>query len=100
MAGPKTPPLTGLVEKFKNTLALIPVGSPVEHTLVWPTFVAACESGTLEHRTFFIDVLIRHHQRNGFGNIPRALHHLRRIWARDSEESWTALLPEPKIFII
>lgn len=99
MAGPKTPPLTALVENFKNTLEMIPAGSPVEHTLVWPTFVAACESDTAEHRRFFTDVLLKHYQRNGFANIPRALHHLRKIWTRSPVESWTMLLPEPRVFI-
>lgn len=100
MAGPRTPPLTTMVEHFKDTLEMIPVGSPVAHTLVWPTLVAACESGTPEHRRFFIDTLLKHHQRNGFANIPRALHHLRRIWSQSRVESWTMLLPEPRVFVV
>jgi len=100
MAGPEAPTATALVENFKATLETFPSNSPVEHTTVWPTFVAACESATAEHQQFFTNILLKHHERNGFANTLRALQHLRRIWSRRAEESWTMLLPEPRVFIV
>ncbi|KAK5954391.1 hypothetical protein OHC33_004113 [Knufia fluminis] len=99
-SGPGAPASTALVENFKQTLQHFPPDSPCEHVLVWPTFLAACESVTAEHRHFFTQALMRHHKRNGFGNIPRALSHLQRIWARGGQKSWTMLLPEPQVFIV
>jgi len=99
-SGPTAPASTALLEHFKNSLENLPSRSPCEHHLVWPTFMAACESATPEHRQFFSNALLGHHKRNGFGNIPRALSYLQKIWARSAQESWTMLLPEPQVFIV
>lgn len=100
LAGPEAPPFTDLVEQFKCTLESIPSGALGEHVLVWSTFLAASESSMPEHRQFFSEVLLKHHRRNGFLNIPAAMKNLQHIWARQGCVSWTTLLPAFRIFIM
>jgi Fungal specific transcription factor domain len=100
LAGTHGSALTGLVDKFKDTMDTLAPGSPGEHTLVWPTFIAATESTTPEQQQYFADVLIRHHQRSGFANILAALQHLRRIWSGRMTQDWTKLLPKLQVFIV
>ena len=100
LAGPNGAPLTELVQTFKNTLETFPSGAPGEHVLVWATFIAASASVLPEHQQYFTEVLLRHHRRNGFANIPTALEQLRRIWARRKQQDWTKVLPKLEVFIV
>ena len=99
-AGPDTPPMTDLVEQFKKTINALPPGSPAEHTLVFPTFIAALESSVPEQQAFFLDLLQRHYQRNGFANIRSTVNYLEWFWARRSHHDWTELLPDFEVFIV
>ena len=91
---------TGVVDHFMETVQSFPEESPGEHVLVWPVFIAASESCSPEHHLFFEQFLERQYRRNGFVNILRALELLRRIWTRNDNEEWPALLPEPQVFIM
>ncbi|KAE8408782.1 hypothetical protein BDV37DRAFT_278787 [Aspergillus pseudonomiae] len=88
------------IERFKETLELFPEGSLGEHSLVWPTFIAASESLKDEHRLYFKQFLEKQFHRNGFLNLQQALILLEKIWARSSYTNWPALLPEPRVFIM
>lgn len=88
------------IEQFKETLVMFPEGSLGEHSLVWPTFIAASESLKDEHRLYFKQFLEKQYHRNGFLNLQQALKLLDKIWARSSYTNWPALLPEPRVFIM
>lgn len=91
---------TSSIEHFINTLKSLPEQSPGQHVLVWACFIAASESRTPEHRNFLEQFLERHYVRNGFGNLLKALELLKRIWAGGLTDTWPALLPEPRVFIM
>lgn len=87
------------VQRFKETLEALPRGSPVEHMLIWTTFVAALDCQLEEHKLFFEDVFRRHHARSGFGNLLKGINSLRKIWQRKAGERWTIMLPEAKVLV-
>lgn len=91
---------TSLIENFKSSLELFPEGSLGEHALIWTCFIAASESHLPDHQQSFERFLVRQYHRNGFANILKALELLKRIWKRNPHENWTALLPEPQVFIM
>lgn len=99
-AMPTSTTSTAMIEQFKTTLDSFPHGSPGEHSTVWATYIAASASQTQEHRDFFMNYLQKQQRRNGFQNIVRAMGHLRQIWERVDGTDWTALLPEPQVFIM
>lgn len=98
--GDDGPPSTHLVENFKATLEMMPEGSLGEHSLIWACFIAASESHTPEHQSFFDEYLKRQFSRSGFVNILRALDLLKKIRNNAWNENWTKLLPEPQVFIM
>ncbi|KAE8351221.1 fungal-specific transcription factor domain-containing protein [Aspergillus coremiiformis] len=100
LMGPRGAFNTDTIERFKESLSLFAEGSLGEHALVWPTFMAASESRTDEHRHFFKQFLEKQYHRNGFLNLQKALKLLEKIWARSSHTNWPALLPEPRVFIM
>jgi hypothetical protein len=89
-----------VLDRFIATVQSFTEGSLGENVLVWPVFIAALESCTSEHQKIFENFLRRQHQRNGFGNILRALELLKTIWSRKSNDDWPALLPEPQVFVM
>lgn len=88
-----------LVRLYRTTLERIPAESTVQHVLVWPTYIMASECTLPEDRDFFTKCLLDHHERNGFHNILEGINHLKRIWSR-SDEDWTTMLPEPRVFVM
>lgn len=89
------------IEAFIRTLESFPPGSPGEHVLIWPCFIAASESKEPEDRLYFQNFLSKQYIRNGFSNILIALNFLHKIWAEGSSNvDWPALLPEPQVFIM
>lgn len=99
-AGPDGPALTTEVSNFRATLDKFPPGSAAEQILVWPIFLAALESTTVEDQEYFANQLMAHHQRNGFANILTALEYLKRVWSKQTRSSWTQLLPSMEAFIV
>lgn len=97
---PDTVELVDLVENFKRTLESLPTEFVGQHTLVFCTFMVAAEATLPEHQRFFEENLLRHHQRNGFGNIQHALRYLRTKWAQGKAQDWTEMLPELPVFIV
>ncbi|KAF4978256.1 hypothetical protein FZEAL_5362 [Fusarium zealandicum] len=91
---------THLISNFKQMLESFPEALPGEHVLIWPIFIAASESYITDHQQFFAHFLERQFLRSGFVNIRKALESLRRIWARDRTENWTALLPKQPVFVM
>ncbi|KAI5458800.1 fungal-specific transcription factor domain-containing protein [Mariannaea sp. PMI_226] len=100
LAGGSSTASRGVLDRFIATVQSFTEGSLGENVLVWPVFIAALESCSLEHRAIFEQFLRRQHQRNGFGNILRALELLKTIWARKSNKDWPAILPEPQVFVM
>ncbi|RDW90742.1 Zn(II)2Cys6 transcription factor [Aspergillus mulundensis] len=90
------------VEQFRQTVEAYPIGCPGEHVLVWATFIVAAESTytTVEHRAFFARRMQYLHQINGFGNIPKAIRLLERIWKDPAGMRWTSVIAEAQIFIM
>lgn len=89
-----------MLSRFRTLLESLPEGVEGGHVLVWPVFIAACASYVPEHRRYFVRFLERQFLRNGFGNIPKALQSLSRIWARNEVENWVMLLPEQVVFVM
>jgi len=98
-AGPANLILIDQVEKFKDTLVSLGPSPLGHHVLLWAVFIVASESSKVEHQRFFYEILLSHSKRNGWANLSKALHYLRRIWSRASGESWTLLLPASCFFI-
>ncbi|KAF4991000.1 hypothetical protein FGRMN_8121 [Fusarium graminum] len=96
---PVNPSSVARVQQFIATLELVPDTSPVAHMLIWTTFVAASDAQLEEHKTYFENVLRRHHARSGFGNLLKGIESLKRIWGRKPGERWTTLLPETKVLV-
>lgn len=93
-------PSATLVSRFRLLLELLPEGVEGGHVLVWPVFIAACASYIPEYRSYFVRFLERQFLRNGFGNIPKALQSLSRIWTRNGDVNWVTLLPEQVVFVM
>lgn len=89
-----------VVTRFRASLEPFPEGFPGDHSLIWPSFIAASESCSPEDQQFFEQFLLKQYNRNGFGNILKGLELLKRIWARDVDVNWPALLPGPRVFIM
>ncbi|KAM0438710.1 hypothetical protein ACHAPT_001467 [Fusarium lateritium] len=96
---PCNPGSVARLEKFIETLKRIPHTSPVEHMLIWTTFVAASDAQLDEHKAFFEKVLRRHHARSGFGNLLKGIESLKKLWSRKPGERWTSLLPQEKVLV-
>ncbi|OJJ79401.1 uncharacterized protein ASPGLDRAFT_70122 [Aspergillus glaucus CBS 516.65] len=77
-----------------------PEGFPGDHSLIWTSFITASESCSPEDQQFFKQFLLKQYYRNWFGDILKGLDLLKRIWARDVDVNWSALLPEPRVFIM
>lgn len=88
------------VEDFISGLNKLTANSVGEHTLVWAAFIVASESEIPSHRLFLEGFLRRQYERNGFGNISKALELLQVIWRRKDCENWTGLLHVPGVFIM
>ncbi|KAF4470556.1 acriflavine sensitivity control acr-2 [Fusarium albosuccineum] len=96
---PTNPGSVARVQRFIDTLERIPHTSPVEHMLIWTTFVAASDAQLDEHKAFFERVLRRHHARSGFGNLLKGIESLQKIWGRKPGERWTSLLPQVGVLV-
>lgn len=103
-ADPIPPPLSDSidrVQRFKETLESFPPDSPGEQVLIWASFIAASDCTLQEHKSFFENFFLRHFVKNGFLNALSGLRYLQsNIWRRDLGASWTALLPQVRVFIM
>ncbi|KAI9045149.1 Zn(II)2Cys6 transcription factor [Aspergillus affinis] len=88
------------IERFIDTLQSLPDDAPGQHTLVWPSFIAASESSIPEHQLFFKQFLEGQYHLNGFSNILKAIELLERIWTNNNGDTWPALLPESRLFVM
>ncbi|KAI1394413.1 uncharacterized protein F4822DRAFT_388116, partial [Hypoxylon trugodes] len=88
-----------LLSNFRLTLELLPESAEGERVLIWPVFIAASASSTLEERDYFVKFLKKQFSRSRFVNIIRALESLEEIWVRGMQENWTKLLSEQKVFV-
>ncbi|CAH0042078.1 unnamed protein product [Clonostachys rhizophaga] len=88
------------VQAFIDTLQCFPQDQPGEHVLLWASFVAASDCTIDVHKDYFESFFRRHHARNGFMNLLKAVDFLRRIWGRGLPEKWACLLPEEKLFVM
>ena len=89
-----------MVDHYKRTLESLPEEFIGQHTLVFSTFMVAAEATLPEHQKFFEANLLKHHRRNGFGNIARALEYLKAKWAMGTVQDWTEILPDLRTFIV
>lgn len=89
------------LDRFKVTLESMPSGLSGTHTLVWATFLAAADSITEEHKSYFKTALLNHYSRSRFANLLRGVEYLPRIWAKRSEGvRWTEVLPEAGMLLV
>lgn len=90
-----------LVERFKQTAEAYPrERASAEHVLIWASYIAAAESSLPEHRRFFMERMKKFHEKNGFGNILKALKVLELIWKNGSTTKWTSVIPQKQIFVM
>lgn len=100
LLGPHAPALVEMVDDFKNTLAAVPVASPGEHTLVWPVFIVALESGVYEHREVFLQFLLRHQEARGFGSTRKAIEYIESMWAAHDQTDWVEQIIQLPLFVV
>lgn len=81
------------LDRLKHLISQIHACSPGGKSLVWVYFIGAAESELNEHRTFFANGLVDIYRVTGCANIATGLSMLEQIWQRQSEESWTRILP-------
>lgn len=97
----QAPAANDMLDKLQKLMTLAPAHAPGAHALVWAGFVGAAESASKEHRKFFADYLIDLYNPTGFGNIIKAMDHLKEIWRKQGKVRWTRLLQElPTVFIM
>ncbi|CAG9978443.1 unnamed protein product [Clonostachys byssicola] len=88
------------VQAFIDTLESFPQDHTGEQVLLWASFVAASDCTIDAHKDYFESFFRRHHARNGFMNLLKAVDFLRRIWGRELAGKWASLLPEEKLFVM
>jgi hypothetical protein len=89
-----------LVENILVTQEGCPEGSPGEHVLIWAFFIAAAESSSEYHRTFFATKMRSYYHRLGFSNTIKALDLLGEIWNISDGSNWTSFQPKTHILIM
>lgn len=100
LADPGTPPHTDLVDRFINTLKLLPADSPGMYLVPFTIFLAAAESSKATQHEFFEKALLEHSKRTGFANLPLALSFLREIWSDSRSLAWTEALTKLPVFVV
>ena len=92
-----------MVETFEKTLGQVLSHRPSEHGIVWPCFIAAFASSSLQHRYRFYEVLCEHKKIRGFAGLTKALSHLELAWAAidsgNSGRDWVCHLSNIGIFV-
>lgn len=91
---------TERIGRFIDTVKSLPDAAPGQHTLVWPSFIAAAESCIPEHQLFFKEFLEKQYLLNGFSNILKALTLLQQIWTAENSDTWPSLLPQSRLFVM
>ncbi|KEF51703.1 uncharacterized protein A1O9_12338 [Exophiala aquamarina CBS 119918] len=100
LAEPGTPPYTDLVDRFINTLELLPPDSPGMYLVPFTIFLAAAESSEVTQHELFENVLLEHSKRTGFANLPLALRFLREIWSGSRYLAWTEAFTKLPVFVV
>ena len=86
---------TSRVEKLRKLCMQIDQVEEAHHILVWVYFIAAAESSTNQHRTFFVDHLYMVHRKTKFRNILIAVDALPKLWElQGGSIPWTDVLPK------
>lgn len=99
--GPPHASTVDALEELRLLCLQIPLHQPGHHALVWAYFIAAAESSTYEHRSFFTQRLADIHFQTRFHNIPAALATLQMLWRCQGERRWTEVVAANKpVFII
>jgi hypothetical protein len=98
--GPDGPPLNDRLDRLKTDMTAFTNGSPVEHVTVWVTFIAAAESSLQEHYDYFLGVLTKHYDRNGFSNIRKAIHYLKKRRSEGCKQDWLEQFPSLPVFVV
>jgi hypothetical protein len=86
--------------ELKHTTLLIPSHTPGESSLAWVYFIAAAESVSPLHRTFFTRKLMGIYERGSFSDITTSFSVLHQIWNhRSLGGNWTqTLMQMPLVF--
>lgn len=93
--------LASRVAHVRHLFEQVDPAAPGSHTIVWPAFVAAAESRSLDDREFFSAVLRRIWESTGYSNVVRGLDALPQIWEGQTRgERWTAALPGLKTVVM
>jgi hypothetical protein len=100
LADPGTPPHIDLVDRYIETLRLLPPDSPGMYLVPFTIFLAAAESSEPAQHQFFETVLLKHSKRTGFANLPLALKFLREIWSNSRHLDWTEALAKLPVFVV
>lgn len=86
---------------IRHLIGQVDPTAPGSHTIVWPAFVAAAESRSLQDREFFSAVLRRIWESTGYTNVLRGLDALPHIWEGQTRgERWTAALTGLKTVVM
>jgi len=100
LADPGTAPYTELVDRFIQTLKMLPPDSPGMYLVPFTIFLAAAESSEASQHQFFEAALLEHSRRTGFANLPLALNFLKRIWSGSRLPAWTEALTKLPVFVV
>lgn len=93
--------ISGQLAHIRYLFEQVDPSAPGSHTMVWPAFVAAAESRSIEDKTFFTAILRRIWDSTGYANVLKALDVLPEIWERQNRgDSWTSILPHLKTVIM
>lgn len=88
-----------LVEDYRTNLGRLALDCPARHLLVWPTFIVAMESKTIELQEFYTNALLAQYRHLGFANVLKALDYLAMFWADRDNDDWTKLCTHFDVFI-
>lgn len=91
--------IEALVAQYRFGLENLADDCPGRYTLVYPTFLVALESKTVELRQYFAGVLLAFYQQLGFANVLKALDYLAVYWADSSNSDWTRFVTDFEVFV-
>lgn len=89
-----------LVASLYDLLVNVDAEAIGAHALVWPYFVAAAESTSLEHRAFFQQRLDHIWTTTRYRNVKVAMDALPKMWEQRGNQRWTKMLQDVAMVIM
>ncbi|OTA53463.1 hypothetical protein K449DRAFT_390307 [Hypoxylon sp. EC38] len=88
------------LDRIKDLCEELGPTAPGTHAIAWPVFVAAAESCSDDHRSYFATTLRRFWERTGYANLSRGVGVLPELWAQRGRRSWTDAMADYRGLVV